>query len=432
MLRHMKLGMSLEQSQSMRQTQRPELKQELVQKMGYHIENVRDAGPDSPDSLLQGVIDGILGAIDDDNLREGLRTLFSDETFREKILNYAALLAAPTPERVRDVVLNYFYNIHRGEFAFEDAEEEKHEEGRAPRVVSVQSYARFREAFISPNVPREKIEESIKLWLPEQKASGGDPIGAKRVMDESAAALIAADFSRPHVDILIQALDTVLKKRESGAPGLTDFLRDVAIMGKLDFVVSERIQRRFADRFSKAGWRTSPESMQNAFLNAVGEYALVSMGVVYPNLFQLNRGVRDTDAYENAKDSFADAGLDLDEVLRQSNLQGQGTFFMHRWKTIERKPSHITDDLIREFITQTVRADSERILEAADYKTLFEKARSICAEGRSGDKDKEDVMNDLCTELADTIASEPFEEAIIDLIRNKWYAKLDIFYAPTA
>lgn len=429
MLYRMGFGMRMEQRPSLQieQSARHELRQELVQKMGYHAESIRDAGPDASDNLLQSVLDGILDGLDDENLREGLRTLFSDGAFRQKILDSAALLAVPTPEHVRDVVLNYFYDAHRGEFPIEDAGGEGQEEGREPEVVKT-PYARFREAFITPSTTREKIAESVRL-LPEQKASGGDPTGLERVRDEAVDALRATDLSRSHIETLMLALNAVLKKREGGKPGLSDFLRDVAVMEKLDFILSERVQRRFADKFSRVGEKTSSESMKNAFLNAIGEYVLVSMGIVHPDVFQLNRGMRDISAYEDAKSDFSDAGLDLDDLLRQSRLQGPGTFFLHRWKTLGRAPSPITDELVRAFITQTVRADAERILEAAGYEAFFEKVRSTCREGEL--KDKEEVANDLCSELAETLAEETFETVIINLIRDKWYAKLDMFYRRT-
>jgi hypothetical protein len=428
MLCRMGFGMRLEQGLHLKQTislhEHLELRQELVQKMGYHAESIRDAGPDAPDNLLQSLLDGILNALENDNFREGLRILFSDKTFRKAIIDSAESLAAPTSERIQEFVLRYLYDAHRGEFSIESF----NEDGQVENTELLKTpYPRFREAFLTPDTLREKSTESEEL-MPMQSAEGKDVTGLMNARREMEDAFRVVEASREHIGTLKVALETVLQKRTGDNElGLSDFLRDLVVMGKLDFVLSERIQRRFVANFSHVVEKTSPEKMKNGFLNIIGEYVLVSMGIVHPDLFQLNSGVRDIPAYTDAKSALSEVGLDLDALLQKYQLQAPGTFFLNRWRTTERTPGPITDDLIRAFITETIRADAEQILDAVNYGEFFEQIRDIKTAGES----KEETEDKLRAELSEVLTSEKFEMAIIGLIRNKWYAKLDMFYQRT-
>src|SRR3989338_6742321 len=122
----MKLGMSqsfgLEPKQKARMEQKISLseqlvlRQSLIHEMGYHVVNIRDGGPDAPDKLFQSVLDEILNSIEDETLRNGLKAVFADETFRKKVLDSVELLAVPTKTRTQEVVLRYLYDMHHGEF----------------------------------------------------------------------------------------------------------------------------------------------------------------------------------------------------------------------------------------------------------------------------------------------------------------------------
>ena len=121
--------------------------------------------------------------------------------------------------------------------------------------------------------------------------------------------------------------------------------------------------------------------------------------------------------------------VDLDKLLDYYDLQGSGTIFWNRWAVKGQKLGFITDELVRDFITQTVRADGEEILTAVDFDNFFAHAKLLITEGQKKSKEeRESLSNEIAELLVKTLDKTEVNKTLIELIKNKWYNKLDIFY----
>ena len=139
-------------------------------------------------------------------------------------------------------------------------------------------------------------------------------------------------------------------------------------------------------------------------------------------MFSLRKGQIDKDMYVELKKDLAGSDIDLDKLMETCRLNNTGAFFWNRWKTLEKKPSRITDEKIREFLTQTVRADEDEIMDKIGYVEMIERVKEI----NFGDYDNREDRHEAFRELfVKTFSQEEFKSSIISLLKNKWYQKLD-------
>ncbi len=419
----MKLRQTLDINLEQKLTHKELLEQriEISQKMRLEIEDIRNESGFSPENLLEDVIRILLQEINEESLKNALDVLLKDETLKEKLIENCGALAMPTKEKIENFVLNYIYDSNRGDFRIE----ETNEEGKGIINSLKTTSGDFFLAIKNP-AEAEKRAQDLESLIKTGKGAGE---GAMEELHEMKNAIEIAVLVKPNFELLQNAVTYLLKKTNSaGEPILVGFLKDAAIISKIGFLVSERIQKRFVRNFSAIKQKESSQKFENAFLNSVGEYVLVSMGVIAPEIFALNKTELDPKAYEAAKVEFDKLGLNLDALKKQYNLRSEGTLFWNRWKTLEKKPDKITDENIRKFITETVRADSEKILEVIKYENLFEKIKDVVLEMKGKDK-QDERENELRELLTESFSSSDFKDILLELIREKWYEKLDIFYS---
>ena len=88
----------------------------------------------------------------------------------------------------------------------------------------------------------------------------------------------------------------------------------------------------------------------------------------------------------------------------------------------------LTDNLIRDFITRTVRKSRDEILECIDFESVFEDIVTLMEQAREAGFDKEekkDLPRQKCIEI---FINENFSEFLIRKIKNEWNDELAIFY----
>lgn len=419
----LRLSQKLEQNISMQQ--RLEIRQQLAQRMGDDISSLRsDAGGDD-EVFLDDILKELLENIQNAEVKEALLELFNDENLRRKLLERVELLAIPSDKRIGDFALDYFYESFDGAFMFEPQDKKG-----VQKIGNVYKIVRhhFDLAYKNPeklDYEIDKLEEIVKRGRESGViADTQRTIEEIRNMREAKLVMAAA---RESIDILKDAVKlSLLKNGKNGEQSiLANFLRDTAILRRLDFVISERIQKRFISRFSKT-LKGVPVNYEDAFLNTVGEYSLASIGIIDPEVFRLQRAEIDPFLYRDVKATLDEMGLSYDELAKHYNLKGSGTIFWNRWAIKGQKPSSITDDKIREFLTQTVRKDKEKILKGANYVDFFEEIKGVLkrTSGKSEYANRENELREL---LVNKFEDKNFRNILLDLIKNNWYSKLDIF-----
>jgi hypothetical protein len=242
-------------------------------------------------------------------------------------------------------------------------------------------------------------------------------------------ALNIMEHARPQIDTLINALTYVLvKKDEKGVAELADFIKDAVILDKLTFVESDRLMNRFVRRCEHVGKKKNPEDVKEFFMNTIGEFTLISMGIIGQEIFTLQRSQLDNEAYEQARTELLSVGIDINQIVGSYRQRNEGGLFWNRWKTLGTRPSQITDERIRQFLTTTVRNDEAQVLDALDYKNMISRIQEINSDPIEDKEEKRQRLEELFVE---TFSADQFKKTLISLLKEKWYKKLEIFYSPS-
>jgi len=403
---------------------RLELRHELAMRLKIEIESTRGRVVGDPQAILDNVIQYALDQLQDDNIKVAITSLLEDNELRYAMLGRTYDLANPNEKKIEDLIISYLYDKHRGQFSFEP--EDKKDENYTPDFLEV-SKGYFSSAF-TERKKQEEYGQDLKLSIKTLADQGKDTTGAQQDFRDVHNSLLVAAAMQETKSILEKGFTFAMFIRDSAKnPVLRNFMRELFLLEKFDMAVSERMEKRFATSFMGSRNR-SKEAMKNAFINTIGEYVLISMGIVSPEVFTLQGFDQDRFEYESLKESLAESGLNLDQISAQYNLNKEGSVSWNRWKTIGMKPTIITDERVREFITKTVRADSEAIISGLDYDSLYGRAREIssCAKTK---EEKEDANTELRELLVDTLSRESNVDLLIDLMKNHWYEKMDIFYS---
>ena len=252
-----------------------------------------------------------------------------------------------------------------------------------------------------------------------------------RHIGEYREALTAADAFQDYAKMLEISMGYILSvkhDKNSKLPEVQDFLRETVVLEKLKHTLSERIQKRFASRFSKITKNENEVSLRNAFMNTISEYVLTSMGVIDPEIFALKKADIDEKGVDELRQEFASDGLNLDKILKHYSLSPAGTIFWNHWNTLEQIPGRITDDSIRLFITETVRADEKGLLEVLNFPVFFKEIKGIVGECGNKVEERKDLVINLRKELTDLFSKESVRESLVKMIKEQWYPKLITFY----
>ncbi|MFZ2882166.1 MAG: hypothetical protein WA019_03770 [Candidatus Moraniibacteriota bacterium] len=416
----------MEQQLRMNQSLEIKIKMELAQALALNLEDAQAGIFGSPEEILQGVLSANLELVSNESLREGLKAFILDPMFCQQMVKNKMIMAAPTENSVKMMIVDYLHDVFRGEFNVG----EENEKGKMVIKDVLKFDKRF---FIDANLdPQKQQEEIIKLEEIARSlgSKGQDPDGVIRQIKQIRSALKASTASKDQRELLEKGVMFLLSLRNGeGELELRDFFRELMIFGKLNVVISERMQKRFAASFSNINKDSNPEQFETAFINTIGEYSLISMGIITPEIFGLQKAELKDKLYENLKDGFFDKKKDLDEILKKFQLKTEGTIFWNRWKTIGIKPRAITDELVRSFITKTVRNDKDKLLEIYDYQDFFEEAKRIVLESKRSKNAKMSYKFELRKLLVEKLSDANSFNQLVVLAKKQWYQKLDMFYS---
>lgn len=410
------------------QEDRLELRQGLTLALLQRISAMQAEVVGPPSDLLANVVGRVISSLEDPNLREALKAVFSDPQFLDRIMMDAPVLMKPTKKAVHECVARHFFDAHQGAFSVVEPEE-KEQETHSEQKTSVVKfpYETFSRALSSP----DELKMELATLNQEVRSNSGEGLMMRR--REIKDALITAEMAKESLDLLERALALLLTTKESGAPEgaeplLREFLTEYVVLRKLAFTISDRMQKRFASSFNRAR-RGESGRLEEAFLNTIGEYVLISMGIIDPDIFSLRKQVIEKEEADELRKTFKEVGISYDDLCKKYALKGEGKIFWNRWATLQVPATLDTDDRIRDFITKSVRDERGAILAAARYPEMFEEVLEAKEEhqGRS----KEDVMelqDALRAIIAKTLEEEDVKETLKGLIKKRWYPELQTFF----
>lgn len=426
----MGMNMSPELQPIITQETRMEIKQSLDLKMSQDILDMGNQIYGKREDNLKSVIGNVIEKIPDEQIRKGMELMFSEENLIKEMVNNRFNLVLPTNKSVLRTIGDYVYNANEEYFKsalsenFDDKEKinTAEKESKQPFLTK----ADFDDALLKAEWVREENARLLDIYNSRKDDPAYKNIPQKILENEKALNFI--ESNKGQIETMSNALTYLLTlKNESGLPVVHDFIKEMAVLDKLNPVLSERIQKRFSARFSNIREKTKIDDYKIAFLNTIGEYTLAIMGIISPDLFDLKKGYLDKEEYEDLSKEMNNIGIDFKKMFSYYSLNGPGTIFVNRWKTIDIKPDRITDEKIRDFITKTVREDKDEIFAGLKFEDFFEEIKSIVLSPKTVEE-RQNMLIDLRRILQDKLSKKETKNFLVNLIKEKWYSKLDIFY----
>lgn len=423
----MKLGMSLSLGLSQRMEQKQEIKlkqaislrQELRQQLTLQISNNRvDIGLSNLD-MIKSVIEQITKTSDPDTASIFENIFLLDKAF-ETINQEVLPLIRGRKKDIQKFAYLYLFATQtdaNGEFSIEPEEDSK-------PITKVKV---FRADYIDAITNPEKLikEKTVLLEVFKEKP---DNIYPKRI-SEIQTALNIADQSKELGEFIELATNLLLQKNVNGENIFKSLLQDIYLLSIMNYQFSDRLLKRMASVFAERNfddYYDREDVYINGVLNAIGEYTLLILGIITPELFASQRVV----ISEQARIDFNCTDDEIvNKIISRVDLENKRQIFLSRYKTANFRPNQITDDLIRNFITKTVRAQGQHIIEKIDFHYWFDQLKESYDDTEPSDlrnKEKRAVFfYDHCARL---LLSEKLNNTLIDLIKNEWHKELAMFY----
>lgn len=385
----------------------------LSQDLALTVRQSRPPGsPGNPGDILTKILREIADVVTHKQLQAAIRGLADDKNLINGLILHKEDLAVLRKGRLEQFAADHIYTISTQDGKFVHATDT---EGKPllnpPKTTGIL----FRRALLKP----EEIEREITVFKEMMGSSASKRVNTMAEHLEMVAAEKVAHQIRPIFESFCAVLELIFAKKTTDEITVAQFLRDAAILDQLDLVMSERLIKRFVKRFNRVGRKAQAENFEEAMLNTIAEYTLISMGVISPDIFTLRRGEVDTEALAAAEVKLSEVGIDLGSVLQHYNLNRSGNIFWYRYATTKMTPGRASEQLVRGFITDTVRKDRAVILQALEYPELFEQFKLAKVE-----REPEDFVEVITERLTERLSGNPFQSAHLTLLR-KWYPRLE-------
>jgi len=417
------LSLRAEQRQNLKLEQAAKI--EMVQRLNLEIKNVRGEIHESPEDMVGDVMRKVIGGAPEP-INQAAEQLFGSGDQQHILLNDVTRLVQPTDSNLSAFAIDYLYKTQRDNnncFTITDAE------NKNPPERTEISFDYFNRAMRKDKM----FDDEYSILEQQVKAVGAtsDVTATLAAMREMRNAKFVAQQLSEAGSNIAGLMRYLLNENVDGEPLLSNFLTDAYLLGKLDFLASERLLKRFSRHFADK----PPKEIRDVreydltFLNSTGEFVLISMGIISPSIFTLQKAqVDDLSVNEICEEAKADR-IDLRGILAKNGFSTRGTIFWNRYHTPDMKPTAITDEKIREFITRTVRKDADALLEAAGYRNFVSNLSDEYANFTTADrKDREAVKDFFFQNCADLFHNPDFLHKIAELIKTKWRNELVIFY----
>lgn len=397
-----------------------EQKMRLAQAISLRIKGVRDDVTGQPVDIMKNIAEKLKETMSQDQAQFVDLILASEKIYDLLITNSQWMM--DLENNIDDAVIEYLYCSQKNEKGKMTVENE--EWGISELDVHFKDFSK---AIKNPHVIQKGIADMDKILASGTSAYEGALTQRRELHD----ALIVADLVRENVADVRLLLQFILTAEYQDGDSLASFLREMYVLNKMDFIASQRLLARFSRAFMAQSIKSKdPQSYKNALSNAVGEFVLMSMGVIDQEIFALQHAQNSSETQAQLRDALRDDGFDFDAIVKRFNFQNGKQIFWHRYKTLNQRSTRKTDNMIRDFITKIVRTDIDEIYNAIHFEDFFENmqeeygTQEIGGSGSTDDKkrEKEGFFMKKCEEL---FADEKMHEIITKLITHKWANKID-------
>ncbi len=405
--------LTLALSHTLQQSQSLSIELGLSQSLAQTVGLTRPPGsPGNPEEILARILANIVASITNARIQEAVSGLTSDPSFVKGLLLHKEELAVLREGRIEQFAADHLYTNSTRDGKFVHA---VGSDGKPVLDPPQTTGILFRRALLEP----ENFGQEVELLAERLRQIASRVHSVAELKEMTAAKNIAAQV-RPLFENFCAILELVFAKKTEDMMTVAQFLRDAVILEKLDLIMSERLLKRFLKRFRRVGPRAVARDFEESMLNTVAEYTLISMGVISPDIFALQRSDTDSEAYDGACTELSKVGIDLSQVLAHYQIQPAGRIFWHRYSTTKVKPSDRSEQIVRDFIIRTVRQDRQAVLAAVNHTELF--AGFKAAKAKYGVDEEFD--DEIIGQLTDQLGSDSFQLQYLALLR-RWYPQLE-------
>ncbi len=422
----MKIGLSLNQEQ----VQIPSLKQSLnlrmetAEQLSVEAMELLENSPVGSEESFPCMVERVLESMASREKPEviaAVRQYLEHPYYRIQLQKKAKQLTLVSPEQCDSIAVQLIREFQNGDFILP--------EGGNVNVT----YSDLLDVLRQESLWRvvRDTDGAVQKILPYLKAGASD--NTATLAYQRSCSLSDALALIPHIRPHIQSLSHVLQYLqnlcdEDQSKPFLDFFRYHVAMPHLAFVVSDRIQQRFASRFMDVRQQSSQDEFEIPFLNAIGEFVLVSMGIVDPRLFSVHNGEISDTKMDAAREMCSQVGVDLDQLMNHWKLTKEGTFFFSRYAMKGQRSCRVTDEFVRSFITQTVRSDQSAIIKASQFSDMFSRAKNIVASMGSKQVERSAAKTALCELFSDACSGYELKQHLLKQIQGPWFEHLSVFF----
>ena len=408
----MTLSPALEQRQKLELEQRVQIEQKislkLVQRIGQMLRDLRNevdpddqrlaAGLDQTFTEMAKVLDPEQVAL----MRESLKGLFfgKEAAFIEGLLANSSSVLFDGKEGIKQLTARLASkNLTMAS---------------VPELKDI-TEGEIRELLVSPQAVSKRAAEMKSII---------DALGVNQSTDNAVNELAKAkrllafyEAYKAHFEQVVEFIELVVGFPSQTANPLRRAMVDLYMLDRAGFLVSNRLLKRFKAVFSRRKSDLTFEKLNVGAANIIGEYMLIGMGVIDPEIFKLMSG-------ENRQDPDDEILMESGERERVGDLIAkyglhEGKFLYNRYATLMVRPGMKTDQIVRDFLIHDVRGVRTELCTAVGLRPLIEGYLQNLE-----DMDQEEAGEQLMTNIGESLASRDFMIAMAEIIKDKLLPKL--------
>lgn len=388
---------------------------EVSQQLCEALSAITSGGPGDPKIRISSIIEQILASITSVQLRTAVTEFVrSCNDLDKALVDSRELLAVASPDRVKQFIVEHIFrsNTENGRFIH----------AKQDGIATTDDLPKTRvDHFLKAYFEPKKFKVATEVYHQMLQGSRGNVYSVDEYSEMVVATNMVTEI-RSLLDTACLVMQYIFQvKSTDGSPILQSYLRDLVILENLRFLLSERLLKRYVNRFKKLPASARHQDYEEMILNTIAEFTLLSMGIISPNIFELKRVPRDTEQYQGVVESLKKIGVDLDSLMKRYRLSTTvDIIWFSRYSTAKVRSCATSETVVRTFITDTVRADRVALLEAVEYEHLFGRIK----ESKQDNTDDETFAEDIVAMLNESLSAQKFQDTLIALLR-KWYPKFE-------
>ena len=389
----MSLRLSLQVNISIQQKQRlmMSLEQSLCLEQSMVTLRSFSYPPEDSIAVIEKLLQGFLWTIKDSGLKESITNVFSDQDIKKMIVDQSVLLSFPSKRNFNRFVYKYLFHIMtQSQHLWEDILLDKQE-----TLTSVDELT-----FIKAFENRSQLEEETsRIEDLIRSNSGNEFLVQEFKMKKMILNMVDGDLlqiAKNIAQIVEFFLMTKIKKESNchSDVDLIHFLREKIILENMGDFSSERFLKRFLrdiPSFKSNTEYANRRSLKGSTINAIGEFMLISLGIISPEMFRLYNFSLSQDKIDALIKATNYTKEELKGIFNYYNLRGikgEAIFYNRRF-TQNQIPSRESDNLIKDFLMST-RQHNEPLLKGFWYEAFEKKIIEIKRDKTIDSQEKQD------------------------------------------